>query len=98
MTRAEEFACKYAGLNHPPTRRDELEEREKCDIYGACFEAYTQAEKDLALTWEDIKKLDGIMDSMRTYTAWDAVNYPNDEDFYKEVLRRYNEKRPFTKR
>ena len=45
------------------------------------------------MNWEDIKKLDGIMDSMRTYTAWDAVDYPNDENFYKEVLKRFNEKK-----
>jgi len=45
--RAEEFACKYAGYDAPPTRRDELENREKCDIFGACLDAYEQAEKDI---------------------------------------------------
>ena len=54
MTRAEQFACKYAGLDHSPTRRDELEEREKCDIYGACLEAYEQAMKDLG--WHSVKE------------------------------------------
>ena len=54
MDKAEAFACKYAGFGTPPTRRDHLENREKCDIYSASLEGYEQAEKDLiekAVKW-----------------------------------------------
>lgn len=47
MSRAEDFACKYAGFEMPPTRRDHLQNRERCDIYSAVLEGYEQAEKDL---------------------------------------------------
>ena len=43
------------------------------------------------LTWQDIKAIDGIIDSMLTYTAWDDVNWPDKQKFYEEVLKRYNE-------
>lgn len=47
-TDAEAFACKYAGFETPPTRRDHLENRERCDIYSAILEGYEKAEEDLA--------------------------------------------------
>lgn len=91
MTRAEEKALE--AYPECPCYNDLHQEYQDINgEYRVGFEiGYEQAEKDLALTWEDIKKLDGIMDSMRTYTAWDAVDYPNGEDFYKEVLKRFNE-------
>ena len=103
MSRAEQAAIR---IHHTAALEAEKYSKEHgCSIveevaYGRGFKAgyikgdtdgYEQAEKDLALTWKDIKRLDSIMDSMRTYTAWDDVDYPNKEDFYKEVLKRFNE-------
>lgn len=44
-------------------------------------EGYHQAEKDLALTWKDIKLIWNITDEMD--------NMP-EEEFYQEVLDRFN--------
>ena len=52
MSKAEDFACKYAGFEMPPTRRDHLQNRERCDIYSAVLEGYEQAEKDLG--WHSV--------------------------------------------
>ena len=55
-------------------------------------EGYEQAEKDLALTWKDVMEIceigyffeDDIVEN-------DNTDYSDDEPFYKEVLRRFNE-------
>lgn len=54
---------------------------------------YEQAEKDLALTWEDVKAIVTIADSMLTHTAWDAIDWPDEQKYYEEVLRRFNEQK-----
>lgn len=54
-------------------------------------EGYEQAEKDLALTWEDIKTITEIADSMLTGTAWDVIDWPDEQKYYEEVLKRYLE-------
>lgn len=51
------------------------------------------AEEDLALTWEDIKAIVTIADSMLTHTAWDAIDWPDEQKYYEEVLRRFNSQR-----
>lgn len=43
------------------------------------------------LTWEDVKAIVSIADSMLTHTAWDEIDYPDERKYYEEVLRRYNE-------
>lgn len=49
------------------------------------------------LTWEDIKRIVKIADLMLTGTAWDAIwdamEYPNEQKYYEEVLRRYKEEK-----
>lgn len=45
------------------------------------------------LTWEDVKAIVTIADSMLTHTAWDAIDWPDEQKYYKEVLRRFNEHR-----
>ena len=52
---------------------------------------YEQAEKDLALTWENIKSIIKIADSLLTGTAWDAVDWPDEQKYYEEVLKRFKE-------
>ena len=63
------------------------------DERKAYAKGYEQAEKDLALTWEDIKAIVTIADSMLTGTAWDAIEWPDQQKYYEEVLRHFNEQR-----
>ena len=54
------------------------------------------------LTWEDIKEIIQVSDSLLTGTAWDQITYPSEEDFYRaslDKLRRVNgEKMPCDER
>jgi len=52
-----------------------------CSSKEAFLLGYHQAEKDLALTWKDIKLIWNITDEMD--------NMP-EEEFYQEVLNRFN--------
>lgn len=45
------------------------------------------------LTWEDVKAIVTIADSMLTHTAWDAIDWPDEQKYYEEVLRRFNSQR-----
>lgn len=60
--------------------------------YRIAYErGYNQAEKDLALTWEDIKEIQRLLD-----VVWSEqdITAPIDEDtIYKEALKRFNEAR-----
>lgn len=48
---------------------------------------YEQAEKNLALTWEDMKLIDELFTEM-------AFSEPNDStEWYQELANRFNEKR-----
>lgn len=51
-------------------------------------EGYEQAEKVLALTWEDIQTIDNIVVDMARNTDWPLRGQ---EVFYTEVLRRFHE-------
>ena len=53
--------------------------------------AYEQAEKDLALTPEDIKAIITIGDAMLTGTAWDVIDWPDEQNYCEEVLKRFKE-------
>ncbi len=53
------------------------------------IQGYEQAEKDLALTWEDIKEIQRLLD-----VVWSEqdITAPIDEDtIYTEVLKRFKE-------
>ena len=54
------------------------------------MDGYKQAEKDLALTWEDIKMIFTIADNYDS-----EFNRPHigSDAYYKEVLRRFNEQK-----
>ena len=60
------------------------------NVNPAYVAGYKDAQKDLALTWEDIKAIVTIADSMLTHTAWDAIDWPDEQKYYEEVLRRFN--------
>lgn len=72
MSKAEEKAWEWSVKN-------------KLDPYSmgrAYGEGYYQAEKDLELTWEDIKTIDKLLNQ--------CVDYTNP---YQEVLKRFKENR-----
>lgn len=55
------------------------------------LKGYKQAEQDLALTWEDMKTLDDIFFRVSNeMSIGDADNRIAIENYYKEVLRRFN--------
>ena len=56
----------------------------------------TNPGENLALTWEDVKKLDCLLNDVafenrKAETAGKDTPYESDESFYGEVLRRFNE-------
>ena len=56
-------------------------------LRNAAARGYEQAEKDLALTWEDMKLIDGLITEM-------AFSEPNDSmEWYQELANRFNEQR-----
>lgn len=84
MTRAEEAATKaYGGV--PQLRQ-------------AFLHGYEQAEEDLALTWEDIQLIIKISDRLIMLMA-DRIKWNNlasEQEYYEEVLRRFNETKQST--
>lgn len=63
------------------------------NVNPAYVAGYKEAEKDLALTWEDVKAIVTTADSMLTHTAWDVIDWPDEQKYYEEVLHRFNEQR-----
>ena len=62
-------------------------------LRGAYIQGYEQAEKDLALTWEDMAKIDAIILDTNNEFAVDYSNKISRQQFYEEVLKRFNEQR-----
>ena len=56
------------------------------------IKGYHQAEKDLELTLEDISILRQIMFDYNRQVR-NEMSIPNDEDYCKEVLKRFNKER-----
>lgn len=87
--RAEEAASKAYPLDKPHLICKDCQ-RILQEVYQ---EGYEQAEKDLELTWEDVKRIVAIADMMMPNTAWDKIafeaEFQTEEMFYKEVLKRY---------
>ena len=52
---------------------------------------YEQAEQDLALTWEDMAKIDAIILDVNNEFAVDYSKEISRQKFYEEVLKRFNE-------
>ena len=53
---------------------------------------YEQAEKDLALTWEDIKTIEQIIATSDWYD-FEINGKLWSKEFYEEVLKRFNEQK-----
>ena len=77
MSKAEDLSKQYRDFREQcgikdPVMLNEIEE--------AYYEGYHQAEKDLELTWEDIKTIDKLLNQ--------CVDYSN---AYQEVLKRFKD-------
>lgn len=59
-------------------------------IYDAVKHGYHQAEKDLELSWEDLKMLDDISDDV--YAECDVEKF-DEKEYYQEVLKRFKERK-----
>lgn len=95
MTKAEQRALKAYpdqshDLLHTPSWRYER------NIY---VKGYEQAEKDLVLTWEDLRTINDLFNKVdsENIAAWDYevieqdLPFPYGQKFYEEVLRRFRE-------
>lgn len=61
--------------------------------YDPCksyIEGYHQAEKDLALTWEDMMLISGIMEDL--LNSKESVDM-DEVEYWTETLKRFNEER-----
>jgi hypothetical protein len=64
-----------------------LDYPDQCSISGRYIDGYHQAEKDLALTWEDIKKIEALC--FRVDRECDL----EEKEYYQEVLKRFKAKK-----
>ena len=58
---------------------------------GLYMEGYHQAEKDLALTWKDIKRIVEIDHDLFGDAEQLSSELQSEEAYYKEVLKRFKE-------
>ena len=84
---------------YPPTyttvkRHAKRVQSERTDTHQparAIFQqGYEQAEKDLALTWEDVNLIDSILIDMQDEGV---ERYGGLRQYYEEALKRFNEQR-----
>ena len=81
LTRAEEMALEA----YPRDEDRELNLR-RANYRIAYERGYKQAEKDLALTWEDVRKIVVLSEDV-----FEEGNSLSVQEFYEEVLKRYLE-------
>jgi hypothetical protein len=74
MSKAEERACQYTGYCKNQSYKDYLN-------------GYHQAEKDLELTWGDIKLIYNLVNTVSDELGFKCM-YTN---IYKEVLKRFKD-------
>lgn len=88
MSKAEDKAKKFLKklVSHTTLYEgtiDELEVYEPDDVIWAYKEGYRQAEKDLELSWEDIKVIERLL-------GFDNI-IESPKEFYQEVLKRFKD-------
>lgn len=94
MSKAEQRALEA----YPPKMRyvgiDSVKDDRKIDVNKPMrdryIKAYHQAEKDLELSWEDLKTLDDISDDV--YAECDVEMF-DEKEYYQEVLKRFKERK-----
>ena len=69
-----------------------LEYPSQCVHSGHFIDGYRSAEKDLAPTWEDMKLICEIEDRYWN-EEWDKNTPKTTQEYYEEVLRRFNAQR-----
>ena len=82
-------------------RADEFAEREYVSgaderewLSKGYYWGYKDAEKELKLTWEDMKAINDILETMTDQEILGTADIPADEEqYYKEALRRYESRR-----
>ena len=82
MTKAEQRALEKYPANK--TVFDKYEKQRYAFICG-----YIQSEKDLELTWEDLATIEKLGDDLVKHNQTPM----SDEEFYKEVLKRFKERK-----
>ena len=67
------------------------------DFYNGFVKGYDQAEKDLELSWEDIRIILGaendILRECNSQKELVIETYPKGEDYYGEILKRFKERK-----
>lgn len=100
MSKAEDLSRQYVlpfldeqYKKYGEHKQMELTRFDGYDMMSAYEEGYQQAEKDLELTWEDIKIiLDIEIDILRECNSQKELvikTYPKGEDYYGEILKRF---------
>lgn len=91
MSKAEERALKAYPIKIAERDRYDENLRERKGF----VKDYHQAEKDLELTWEDLKLLQNISHGIFAETANGSAEfyqvYPTEQSFFEEVLKRFKE-------
>ena len=91
MKRAEEEALKAYPPRSIAANYDTIARRDAFEF------GYLKAEKDLELTWEDLKLLQDISNEVFAEVANGSVDYyqiyPTQQSFLEEVLKRFKERK-----
>lgn len=96
MTRAEEAALKaypHKIEEHPKVMGGSITFDANSQPRAFYKQGYEQAEKDFALTWEDIAMIDAIILDTNNEFAIDSSKKISRQRFYEEVLKRFLEQR-----
>lgn len=90
MIKAEDRA-RDLGYGTDPLNRAEYTANEVRDAF---IEGYEQAEKDLALTWQDMNELYIIFAQVDVEIEFGEIDVKADTvGYYQEALKRFNERR-----
>ena len=90
ITKAEKAATEL-GYHCDPHNRAEFTAN---DVREAAIEGYGQAEKDLELTWEDIRELHILFETVDVEIELGQSNMKKETlGYYQEILKRFIERR-----
>lgn len=94
MTRAEEASIAYQLVTHGPRVMggDAVLSDDDFKFWNINYDflaGYKQAEKDLALTWEDVQLLDFYAMECQVEES-KGRKFNSSQEFFEEVLRRFN--------
>ena len=97
MSKAEEKAmqccCTKCANNKLNCGMKLLSHGRDCIKCGNYIKGYNQAEKDLELTWEDMREIDKLSGWLLTLKG-----NSDDKEFFKEVLKRFKNMKDGSKR